>query len=156
MELSKISSAAGIEMTPSTALDRVTRGKVSLFKDARGALGVLDFPKEIPFAPVRMFWIHDVPAGGKRGAHAHKACTQFIVCGRGEVEIDAFDGTRNEEIKLSAGEYANIVPGIFATLTFPQEHSTVIVLCDRPYEADDYIYDADVLMKDTPLSDGST
>ncbi|MCH4544426.1 FdtA/QdtA family cupin domain-containing protein [Rhizobium changzhiense] len=138
-----------------TALDRVTRGKVNLFKDPRGALGVLDFPKEIPFTPVRMFWIHDVPAGGKRGAHAHKACTQFIICGQGQIEIDAYDGTRSEQIKLSAGEYVNVVPGIFATLTFPQEHSTAMVLCDRPYEADDYIYNAEMLAKDSAIMDGS-
>ncbi|MBY5554659.1 hypothetical protein HFO41_14475 [Rhizobium leguminosarum] len=138
-----------------TALDRVTRGKVNLFKDPRGALGVLDFPKEIPFTPVRMFWIHDVPAGGKRGAHAHKACTQFIICGQGQIVIDAYDGTRSEQIKLSAGEYVNVVPGIFATLTFPQEHSTAMVLCDRPYEADDYIYNAEMLAKDSAVMDGS-
>ncbi|MBY5757843.1 hypothetical protein HFO07_14465 [Rhizobium leguminosarum] len=138
-----------------TALDRVTRGKANLFKDPRGALGVLDFPKEIPFTPVRMFWIHDVPAGGKRGAHAHKACTQFIICGQGQIEIDAYDGTRSEQFKLSAGEYVNVVPGIFATLTFPQEHSTAMVLCDRPYEADDYIYNAEMLAKDSAIMDGS-
>ncbi|WP_222363059.1 sugar 3,4-ketoisomerase [Rhizobium leguminosarum] len=146
---------AGVEMMAITALDRVTRGKVNLFKDPRGALGVLDFPKEIPFTPVRMFWIHDVPAGGKRGAHAHKACTQFIICGQGQIEIDAYDGTRSEQIKLSAGEYVNVVPGIFATLTFPQEHSTAMVLCDRPYEADDYIYNAEMLAKDSAIMDGS-
>ncbi|WP_176538860.1 FdtA/QdtA family cupin domain-containing protein [Rhizobium sp. J15] len=144
---------AGIEMA-GTALDKITRGKVSLFKDARGALGVVDFSKEIPFTPVRMFWIHDVPTGGQRGAHAHKACTQFIICGQGQIEIDAFDGTRREEIKLSAGEYVNLVPGIFATLTFPQEHSTVTVLCDRPYEADDYIYDAEMLARGSIVADG--
>ena len=104
---------------------------------------------------MRMFWIHDVPASGKRGAHAHKACTQFIICGQGQIEIDAFDGTRSEEIKLSAGEYVNIVPGIFTTLTFPREHSTVIVFCDRPYEADDYIYDVKTLAKGSTLTDGS-
>lgn len=119
----------------------MTEGRAALFDDARGGLGVIDIIDYAPFTPVRLFWISDVAAGQSRGGHAHKACSQFMVCLSGRIQIDAFDGTVRRRFLLSRGEFINVVPGIYATETFLVEQSVLLVLCDRPYEADDYIRD---------------
>ena len=123
------------------ALHRVTEGRAALFDDERGGLGVVDIITHAPFAPVRLFWISDVAAGQSRGGHAHKACSQFMVCLSGRIQVDAFDGMARRRFSLGRGEFINVVPGIYATETFLVEQSVLLVLCDRPYEADDYIHD---------------
>jgi len=130
------------------ALSRVTRGSAKLFGDDRGTLGVVDLVGHAPFVPVRIFWISDVPTGKARGGHAHKACSQFVVCLHGRVVVDAFDGTANQRFVLEAGDFINLVPGIFATEEFVEPGSLLLVVCDRPYEADDYIHDKNALKID--------
>jgi hypothetical protein len=129
-----------------SALSRVTEGRAAIFDDARGGLGVIDIIDHAPFTPVRLFWISDVAAGQSRGGHAHRACSQFMVCLSGRIQIDAFDGTARRSFSLSRGEFINVVPGIYAIQTFLVEQSVLLVLCDRPYEADDYIHDEKLLI----------
>jgi dTDP-4-dehydrorhamnose 3,5-epimerase-like enzyme len=127
-------------------LSRVTHGKSKFFQDDRGSLDVLDIVDYAPFTPVRMFWISGVAPGTARGGHAHKACSQFFVCISGKIQVDAFDGVANRTFQMQHGEFLNVVPGIFATETFLEEGSVLLVLCDRPYEQDDYIHDRDLLV----------
>jgi UDP-2-acetamido-3-amino-2,3-dideoxy-glucuronate N-acetyltransferase len=127
-------------------LSRVTRGRAKRVDDDRGSLGVIDLPGHAPFVPVRMFWIHDVPPGTARGGHAHKACSQFLVCLRGRISVDAIDGTLSRNFVLEQGDFLNLVPGIYSTETFMDEGSVLAVLCDRPYEPEDYVYDRDLFM----------
>lgn len=138
-----------------SALDSVKRGSQRLFVDPRGSLSVLDLLSDLPFVAVRMFWIFGVPVGGQRGAHAHKLCSQFLICCQGTVEIEAYDGSRTEVFTLSTGDYLHCVPGIFLTLVFKAEHSVVNVFCDRPYEAEDYIYDKTALAPPAAVDAGS-
>jgi UDP-2-acetamido-3-amino-2,3-dideoxy-glucuronate N-acetyltransferase len=127
-------------------LSRVTRGKAKLVEDGRGCLGVIEISSHAPFVPVRMFWISDVAAGTARGGHAHKACSQFLVCLRGRIDVDAIDGTQSQNFVLGQGDFLNIVPRIYATETFLDEGSVLAVLCDRPYEPDDYVYERELFV----------
>jgi hypothetical protein len=126
-------------------LSRVTEGRASFFDDARGGLGVVDIVNHAPFTPVRLFWISDVAVDQSRGGHAHKQCSQFMVCLSGSIRVDAFDGTTRRTFLLTRGDFINVVPGIYATETFLVEGAVLLVLCDRPYEADDYISDESLL-----------
>jgi hypothetical protein len=127
-------------------LSRATRGKAKLVDDDRGGLGVIDLVGHAPFVPVRLFWIHGAAAGTARGGHAHKACSQFFICLRGRINVDAMDGTVRREFVLKRGDFINIVPGIFATETFLDKDAILAVLCDRPYEPEDYIYERDLFI----------
>jgi hypothetical protein len=129
-----------------TPLSEITRGSAKLFDDDRGHLGAIELAYYAPFIPVRMFWISDVAPGKSRGGHAHRACSQFFVCISGRIQVDAFDGALSQKYLIGRGEFLNLVPGIFATETFLDERSTLLVLCDRPYEQDDYIYDKELLV----------
>ena len=127
-------------------LRRVTRGRAKLVEDSRGCLGVIEIASHAPFVPVRMFWISEVPAGTARGGHAHKACSQFLVCLRGRINVDAIDGTLSQNYVLGQGDFLNLVPGIYSTETFLDEGSVLAVLCDRPYEPDDYVYERELFV----------
>jgi hypothetical protein len=127
-------------------LRRVTRGKARIIGDHRGNLGVVDIASHAPFVPVRLFWIFDVAPGTARGGHAHKACSQFLVCLRGCISVDAIDGTLSRSFVLEQGDFLNLVPGIYSTETFMDVGSVLAVLCDRPYEPEDYVYDRDLFV----------
>jgi UDP-2-acetamido-3-amino-2,3-dideoxy-glucuronate N-acetyltransferase len=123
-------------------------GRAAFFDDERGGLGVIDVIKYAPFSPVRLFWISDVPEGRFRGGHAHKLCSQFMICMSGSIRVDAFDGMTRRSITLTRGNFINVVPGIYASETFLVERSILLVLCDRPFEAEDYIDDEASLIPD--------
>ena len=127
-------------------LSRVTQGRAKLVEDDRGSLGVIEIASHAPFVPVRMFWISEVPAGTARGGHAHKACSQFLVCLRGRINVNAIDGTLSQNFVLGQGDFLNMVPGIYSTETFLDEGSVLAVLCDRPYEPDDYVYERELFV----------
>ena len=113
------------------------------FRDVRGLLVPLEFLNAVPFEVRRMFWIVDVPPGGTRGGHAHKRCDQFAICISGHVAIEAFDGRSKRTFELRTGQALHIRPGIFTTERFIAPGSILSVLCDRPYESTDYLYELD-------------
>lgn len=115
--------------------------KLARFGDERGVLVPVEMRHHVPFQVTRMFWIHGVPVGQVRGAHAHKLCHQFMICAVGRVQIDTFDGEAERSIALTAGEALHVPPGIFSAEKFENTESILIVLCDRPYEPDDYLPD---------------
>lgn len=131
---------------PGNPLSRVTRGRAKIVEDDRGSLGVIELASYAPFVPVRMFWISDVAAGTARGGHAHRACSQFFIGLRGRIKVDAVDGTLSQIFVLERGDFLNIVPGIYATETFLDEGSMLAVLCDRPYEPEDYVYEKELFV----------
>jgi hypothetical protein len=109
------------------------------FRDERGVLVPLDVTQAVPFPVVRIFWIFDVPAGSAPGGHAHKACNEYLICASGLIEVEAYDGRVSRTIILSSGSGVHVPPTIFTTERFNLPRSILIVLCDRPYEAEDYL-----------------
>ncbi len=124
-----------------SALDQLRVIDLPQFQESRGVLVPIEFSEFVPFEVKRMFWIADVPAGGIRGGHAHKRCHQFVICIAGRVAIEAFDGRMRQTFELAAGQALHIKPGIFATERFIAHGSILSVLCDRPYEPADYVYE---------------
>ena len=111
-----------------------------MFTDARGSLGVAEFPGLVKFPVARMFWIADVPADASRGGHAHKACHQYMICLSGRIGMDVYDGQKERSLVLKAGQAVHVPPGIYATERFDVPGSMLAVLCDLPYDRDDYLH----------------
>lgn len=111
------------------------------FKDARGSLGVADLRALVKFPVKRVFWINEVPLNGLRGGHAHKLCHQFMICLSGRIAVEAFDGQSERSLFMAAGSAVHIPPAIYATERFEGPSSVLAVLCDLPYDKNDYIYD---------------
>ena len=106
-----------------------------------GEVVVAEAATGVPFAIVRLFVLR-APDGAARGDHAHKRCSQFMICSNGTAEIVLDDGAAKETFTLDRSNQALLLPPmIWATVRFRAPHTVVSVLCDRPYEADDYVHD---------------
>jgi dTDP-4-dehydrorhamnose 3,5-epimerase-like enzyme len=123
----------------STIADAMT---IDLPRHARddGALVVAEALTHVPFAIVRMFTIQ-APAGAVRGEHAHRRCSQFMICVSGVVEFSVDDGGNRKTCVLDRGNQALLVPPMLWQSVACRVPSVLIGLCDRPYEEDDYIRD---------------
>jgi dTDP-4-dehydrorhamnose 3,5-epimerase-like enzyme len=96
---------------------------------------------QVPFRIERMFTLA-APAGAKRGRHAHRQCSQFMICVSGAIDVVCDDSSRKSTFMLDRRNLALFVPpGFWNTVKFRQNESVLIVLCDRVYEAHDYIRD---------------
>jgi UDP-2-acetamido-3-amino-2,3-dideoxy-glucuronate N-acetyltransferase len=126
-------------VTALLGLDAAIASRLTLHRDARGELAVAEFAKDVPFVPVRLFYIRDVPTAATRGDHAHKLCHQFLLCQAGRIRVDVFDGAHWAAFTLTPGDAVWIPPTLYATETFEVEGCTLLVLCDRPYEPSDYV-----------------
>jgi hypothetical protein len=106
-----------------------------------GEVVVAEAATGVPFDIARLFVLR-APAGAERGRHAHKLCSQLMICSIGSVEVVLDDGSALRRFVLDRSDRALLVPPmIWNTVIFRSQHTVVSVLCDRPYEADDYLRD---------------
>jgi dTDP-4-dehydrorhamnose 3,5-epimerase-like enzyme len=106
-----------------------------------GELVVAEAATGVPFAIARMFTLR-AQAGTERGKHAHRLCSQLMLCVQGEINIVCDDGIEQRTFSLDRGNLALLVPPtIWNTVVFTKNDSVLVVLCDRPYEEQDYIRD---------------
>jgi len=116
---------------------------IALPRHARGdgEVVVAETASQVPFRIERMFAL-TAPAGAKRGRHAHRRCSQFMVCVSGAVDVVCEDGSKQKTFVLDRRDVALLVPpGLWNTVGFRQSDSVLVVLCNRPYEVHDYIRD---------------
>lgn len=111
------------------------------YSDPNGMLTVFEAEKTVPFPMKRVFSV-TAGRGSKRGDHAHIRCAQLVVCVTGRVRLSCFDGEVAEEAILESSHNGVLIPpGTWATQEYLQDNSTILVFCDRIYEAEDYIRD---------------
>lgn len=105
-------------------------------------LVIAEAKKHVPFDVRRVFFVTGVAAGEMRGHHAHRRCHQLLVCPAGAVSVRLTDGAASRIIELDAPQKAlHIPPGIWAEQIYRDPATLLLVLCDRLYEAEDYIRD---------------
>ncbi|MEI8033246.1 MAG: FdtA/QdtA family cupin domain-containing protein [Chlorobiaceae bacterium] len=108
------------------------------FED-NGDLVVMEGLINVPFSIARVFVVR-APDGAVRGQHAHRACSQFLTCPRGVVDVLCDDGVQTARYLLDHPNMGLLVPpGIWSQQTYQTENAALTVLCDRPYEVEDYI-----------------
>lgn len=123
------------------------------FSDERGELFCLDGEKlnindetvdidgkEFPFDIRRCFWIKNVPAGQKRGAHAHRTCGEIIIAANGNFVVDVTNGSQKATISLCDSHTALYIP----PYTWCELHSfspdaVCLCLASQSYIAEGYI-----------------
>jgi hypothetical protein len=130
---------------PSTVADAV---KFELPRHLRddGALVVAEGLMHVPFAIARMFTV-EAPLGAVRGRHAHRRCSQFMICAHGAIECLVDDGEARRTFVLERGNEAlHVPPMLWQTLTFLAPQAVLIGICDRVFEEDDYIRDYDAFL----------
>lgn len=108
----------------------------------RGNLAVGEVGRELPFTPQRYFLTYAIPSKQTRGAHAHRQCSQFLVCTSGECHLIVDDGEHREEFCLNRPTLGVLVPPmVWAVEHLHSPTSVLMVLASHPYEPSDYIRD---------------
>jgi WxcM-like, C-terminal. len=80
--------------------------------------------------------------GDIRGDHAHKQCSQLLVCVSGQIRVVCDDGLVETYHLLDSMNCGLLVPPcIWAKEEYVTDGAVLMVLCDRNYEEDDYIRD---------------
>ncbi len=99
-------------------------------------------PQGVPFQIARLFTLSGVAPGGERGNHAHRACSQLVVCLAGRAGVRVDDGHDERTVTLDTPARGVLIPpGLWTVVTFHCAATVVLVFCDRPYDAGDYIRD---------------
>lgn len=110
------------------------------FDDMRGSLMVAEFSKNLPFQPLRCFFVHDVQSYKVRGEHAHRNCEQFLVAVHGELSVVVDDGLQRKEVRLDSPSVGLYMPaGIWGIQYKFSSDAVLVVFASHPYQADDYI-----------------
>lgn len=122
-----------------TSVDSLHVTILPKFRDILGDLVALEEKIDLPIEISRIFVVSG-SLGVTRGKHAHKRLTQVLVCVNGACVIVCDDGDEKKEFILDdIGQVLTIPPGIWAEQIYSKEKTVLIVLCDFPYDEDDYI-----------------
>jgi dTDP-4-dehydrorhamnose 3,5-epimerase-like enzyme len=78
--------------------------------------------------------------GNIRGRHAHRQCSQLLICTNGSIEVKCDDGNTNELYVLDKPNFGLLIaPGVWAEQRYMEDNTILTVLCDRPFEEVDYL-----------------
>ncbi len=115
--------------------------ELPLFASDSGDLVVMEGGAEVPMDIARVFTIK-ARDGVRRGRHAHKRCAQMVSCLNGAVDVTCEDGVDKRTFRLDRADRGlYIPPSIWVDICCVAPDTVLAVLCDRPYEENDYIRD---------------
>lgn len=109
-----------------------------------GCVSFLEEGKPLRFIPQRMYYLHGIPTGIVRGAHAHRELQQTIwaICGSFKLLLD--DGYERREYLMNDPKRALYIPnGLWRELYDFSEGAVCAVLASEKYDEADYIRDYD-------------
>jgi dTDP-4-dehydrorhamnose 3,5-epimerase-like enzyme len=108
-----------------------------------GELTVIEGLKEIPYNIRRVFFVRG-DKGAIRGMHAHRECSQFLICLMGKIRVVCDDGSTQKDFELENPSTGLLIPpGIWSTQAYESTNSVLAVLCDKSYDPSDYIREYD-------------
>lgn len=117
--------------------------------DPRGNLTFIEANRHVPFDIQRVYYLYDVPGGGERGGHAHKALHQLIIAMSGSFDVVLDDGRQKKRVHLARSYYGLYVcPMIWRELDNFSSGSVCMVLASNVYEESDYYRDYGEFMAD--------
>lgn len=109
--------------------------------DTRGNLSVIQ-GDAIPFAMKRVYYLYDIPSGGRRGGHSHKDCQELLVALSGSFDVIVNDGNEQKIVTLNKPNVGLLIPnGIWRELENFSSGSVCLVLASDVFEEEDYIRD---------------
>ena len=117
-------------------------------KETDGDLVVVEGHSDnVPFSIARIFNVR-ADKGSTRGRHAHRECTQLLICTNGSVKVTCDNGKQNSVYILNEANYGLLIePGIWSEQKYMKENTVLTVLCSLPYNEDDYIRDYKIFLK---------
>jgi dTDP-4-dehydrorhamnose 3,5-epimerase-like enzyme len=80
--------------------------------------------------------------GSIRGGHAHRQGRQLLTLVTGRVRVDMLWRGEAASLELDGDARSILIePGVWATQTYLDPLSSLVVLCDTPYDPADYVHD---------------
>ncbi len=128
---------------------------MSVHRDRRGTLTLLDL-QSLPFEAGRVFTVHGVPRGGRRGGHGHHTQDELLVVVSGHARSLLDDGSGVREVRLGVGDSLHIEPGTWHEIEALDEDLLVLVVAAGDYEPDDYFRDRAELGSDASIASHTT
>jgi RimJ/RimL family protein N-acetyltransferase len=119
--------------------------------DERGCLTAIEpGDQTLDFEIRRVYYLHSVPRGETRGAHAHRNLEQLMVAIVGAVDVVLDNGVVRERFRLDSPTKGLRVPSMmWRDLEEFSPGSVCLVLASEPYEADDYIRDYQAFLSES-------
>jgi dTDP-4-dehydrorhamnose 3,5-epimerase-like enzyme len=112
--------------------------------DARGGLTFVEEGRSVPFAIKRVYYLHGVPPGQGRGAHAHLELEQLFIAVAGSFEITVDDGRERRTTALDSPARGLYVPSmLWRDLDRFSAGAVCLVLASALYTEEDYIREYD-------------
>ncbi len=122
-------------------MDKVKTVSFPKYIDEVDSLCVYESGLQVPFLVERVFSV-SARKGSIRGQHAHKKCAQLLVCLAKSIRVSWDDGVSVGSCVLDdPGAGLLVPPGFWGCQEYLEDGALLMVLCDRPYEAEDYIRD---------------
>ena len=117
------------------------------FSDDRGTLTAYEAGIQVPFEIRRIFYVT-----GKeneiRGQHAHFECQQLLVCLSGKITVRVKTAETVTLYELKCSSKGLLLPKLtWAEQFYHSNDSRLMVMCDLPYDSNDYIHDFDQFKK---------
>lgn len=109
--------------------------------DTRGNLSVLQ-EGTIPFEMKRIYYLYDIPSGGRRGGHSHIDQHELLIALSGSFDVILNDGKEQKTVTLNKPNVGLlIVKGIWRELENFSSGSVCLVLASDVFKEEDYIRD---------------
>ena len=109
--------------------------------DTRGNLSVIE-GNDIPFEMKRVYYLYDIPSGGRRGGHSHKECQELLVALSGSFDVILNDGNEQKTVALNKPNMGLLISnGIWRELQNFSSGSVCLVLASDIFKEEDYIRD---------------
>jgi hypothetical protein len=107
-----------------------------------------DPAQSAPFAVHRVYWIHGLRAGDRRGEHAHREMQQLLVATSGRLSVELDDGKACRDFLLDRPSLGLWVPaGLWRRIHVLADGSTLLSLASTHFEESDYIRDYDAFLE---------
>lgn len=108
------------------------------------SVGTDGISRSHPFDIKRVFYIHDIPKGCRRGGHAHTSNREVLVCLSGGVNLILTDGHRDLSHSLNNKSGAIVIPeDVWMDMYDFKAGTILLVLCSEEYREEGYIHDFD-------------
>ena len=129
-------------------MDKVRLINFPYYQEDNGDLVVIQgMDDSAPFHISRVFNVR-ADKDSIRGQHAHSECTQLLVCTNGSIEVSCDDGeTKSTHILNKPYKGLLILPGVWAEQKYLENSSILTVLCDQPFNEEEYIRNYDEFKK---------
>src|SRR4051794_4790763 len=123
--------------------------------DPRGSLTFIEGEEHIPFRVRRSYWIYDVPGGERRGGHAYRTLSEFIIAVSGSFDVIVEDGTSQRTFTLNRSYSGLFVPPLlWRTVENFSTNAVALILASAPYDESDYVRDRDEFLRLSAAEEG--